>query len=230
MQFEDLPVEVQVDYFKANPQFRQVSRKYYEKGADVFKYEHCFRPISKQEITRYINNKISNKADLSFKMYEYDGKEYIFKNIYIAADKLVGLSTNMKILPGYEITTSKSSLDFVVLADIINNIEYYDLKTTFNIISQRFDCIDLIPNYIQKYLIQHVTNVLSSFDQMKPKQDIDILFVKLMKFAYIKTNIEELWTFGFDYKFEQINQKLIDNVEKVTNQRLPKLIEYINKL
>ena len=199
--FNDMAFDLQSEILKYNPSYLSVRKNL---DTNLFYDRYCNQPITVKEFISYINDEhpsqfmIFTETDIpTFTLYKYNNDHNTIRTLFIEEMDINEYVVDM------EYTHSNHTPE-----ELLNSIDYdqiyFDLKTTFNILSRR-NCEQISSGYNTRMTLsifnQHATdyhglNLYSYFDLCKKliyySNNYDLLSNQLPRIALHKSGIEEI--------------------------------------
>lgn len=214
--------------------YRQLNKQIYDESKISFYQRNCDKPLSKQEIIKYINTK-PKKLGIVF-LYEAEEDDYFentikfsyltkqfFKSAYAAEYNSINIFLNYNnndyfVENNFE-NMGTPTID--TLIDIINDkhIFDYDLLTIYNIYKNRGDCMRVNKNYAKNKVLNELNNIL----------DIQDTFFEIYYcYEYLILNF---FMFDIEEKFDELDTirlKYQTAYRSIINYESHEIIDYIN--
>ena len=203
--FNQIGLDLQSEILKYNPSYFSVKKHL---NQNLFYHQYCDQPISVNEFLSYLHDEQPNQfiifteTDLpTFTHHFFQAKKGMsIKTLYIEEEDVNEYAVTM--------TYTHSNVKFKGLKELLNNIDYdkiyFDLKTTFNILSRR-NCEQISPGYNKRLTLsifnEHVLsydslNLYSYFDLCKTliyyTNNYDLLSNQLPRIALHRSDIGEI--------------------------------------
>lgn len=168
---DNLPVDIKQEILKYNPYYYRLNKDIYNKN--LYYNNHCHLPISKQELFNYINDVVprsfyifteDSTGILTIHEFDiYDGINYVYDitQLYKADvynGSIIKLNTKSNF---FSINTLQITIDFIINLYKNTNIVYFDIYTTYNILSRRQSCIGINPNYNKEITLNFIKSMLT---------------------------------------------------------------------
>lgn len=169
----------QYDIATAN-NLRRVNKKFYE-GSYYSRLENCNDPISKQEFSNYLKNKIVHKIALMANYYEYTHEKF---GCFIIEPQLSGMfnivhkySSRSGTRPKWATESIPSYTGSHTTAYIVNSLSYelksvgyegeietiYDVLALYNILINRGSCVTMINKYAKNKALNYFNGHVENF-------------------------------------------------------------------
>ncbi len=197
--FNSIGIDLQSEILKYNPSYFQVKKNL---DKNLFYNRYCNQPISIHEFLSYIQAErppefiIYTGTDTTFTSYIFKGS-FTIKEMYIFEEDINEFSIDMTYKPSR--LSPKALLNTIKYEQI-----YFDLRTTFNILSRR-SCEQISPGYNTRMTLfifnQHTStfkhlDLYSYFDLCKTliydANNYDLLSNQTLRMALHRSGISKL--------------------------------------
>lgn len=202
-QFNEFPLDVQSEILQSNPSYFRIKKNL---NQNLFYNRYCNQPISNKEFISYVNDidrfivftlDLDEQALPVFNVYLFNNGVATVRSLYIEEVDVDEYEIYMVYTP-YNITIEE-------VLDEPHEEVYFDLKTTYDIISRR-NCEQIVPGHNKKYVLNDFnkyvvndfdyTNLYSYFDLCKQliyySHNYDMLLGQLPRIALHRSYIGDI--------------------------------------
>lgn len=213
--------------------YRQLNKQIYDETKMSFYMKNCDKPLSKQEIIKYINTKpkkigiiiLSEDEDDDHELitevkFAYFTRQFLNKNDYSGESNIFSVNVdehNDYVINNYEIWGTPS-IDRLIEYVNDDHILNYDLLTIYRVYSSRKDCIKVNKNYARNKVLNVLDDIIAD--------DQDSLYKIYFCYEYLLLNC---FIFDIDQDFEELDTFNIKNTQTVSlaNATPEEVLNYI---